>query len=45
MAEPRVDRAHIPDYGIPTGKDGTLSTRQVADVSAYVVKSTGGTVP
>jgi len=27
------------------GKDGTLTTQQVADVAAYVVKSTGGTVP
>ena len=25
MSEPRADRAHIPDYGIPTGTDGTLS--------------------
>ena len=27
------------------GKDGTLSTQQVADVAAYVVKSSGGTIP
>jgi mono/diheme cytochrome c family protein len=27
------------------GKDGTLTTQQVADVAAYVVKSTGGTLP
>jgi mono/diheme cytochrome c family protein len=27
------------------GKDGTLTTQQVADVAAYVVKSTGGTAP
>jgi mono/diheme cytochrome c family protein len=27
------------------GKDGTLTTQQIADVSAYVVTSTGGTVP
>jgi hypothetical protein len=27
------------------GKTGLLTTQQVADVAAYVVKSTGGTVP
>jgi mono/diheme cytochrome c family protein len=27
------------------GKDGTLTAQQIADVSAYVVTSTGGTVP
>jgi len=27
------------------GKSGQLTTQQVADVAAYVVKSTGGTVP
>ncbi len=27
------------------GKTGALTTQQVADVAAYVVKSTGGTVP
>jgi len=27
------------------GKSGQLTTQQVADVAAYVVKSTGGTIP
>jgi mono/diheme cytochrome c family protein len=27
------------------GKSGALTTQEVADVAAYVVKSTGGTVP
>jgi len=27
------------------GKTGALTTQQIADVAAYVVKSTGGTVP
>lgn len=31
----------MPGYG----KDGTLTTQQIADVAAYVVTSTGGTVP
>lgn len=32
--------------GMPAfGKTGQLSTKQVADVSAYVVTSTGGTAP
>ncbi|HZS25061.1 MAG TPA: c-type cytochrome [Gaiellaceae bacterium] len=52
---PNLDQAK-PDYRLATARvtlgkspmpsfKGTLSTQQIADVAAYVVKSTGGTVP
>jgi mono/diheme cytochrome c family protein len=52
---PNLDQAK-PDYQLATGRvtlgkgvmpsfHGQLTTQQIADVAAYVVKSTGGTPP
>jgi mono/diheme cytochrome c family protein len=52
---PNLDQAK-PDYQLTTGRvtlgkgvmpsfHGQLTTQQIADVAAYVVKSTGGTPP